>query len=256
MTTELLPPFPQLQFVSARLTPSSPFLIMKKMEPLLTSVDAVLFDLDGTLVETNIDFPLMKREMLALAVQAGLTSEAVQGLDILAVVETADHFLASQGKTGDSARLRSRAMNILEEIEVHHANLTKEIPFAREMFEELRTRFIRIGIVTRNCRRASEISLAITRLQPDILICREDTKRHKPHPEQLYKALSHLNARPRNSIMVGDHIMDIQSGKAAGMKTIGFLRETRHEGFFDEIAPDLVARDLHEVLDAIIRRDS
>ena len=100
------------------------------------------------------------------------------------------------------------------------------------------------------------MSLHITGISADILICREDTNNHKPHPEPILLALSKLHADPRNSIMVGDHIMDVQCGKAAGTKTIGFVRPDRADDFFACVDPDFVTRDLREVLDAIIHRDS
>ena len=227
-----------------------------RMKPLLSDVDAVLFDLDGTLVETNIDFPLMKREVVALAVESGLPAEEVQGLDILGVLARTVEFLTASGRPSDAGQVRSRGMDILEEIELRHASDTQEIAFAKELVDHLRGCGIGIGIVTRNCRRASEISLSITGICADVVICREDSNNHKPHPEPILLALSTLHADPRNSIMVGDHIMDVQAGKAAGMKTIGFLREDRPRDFFDEVAPGLVACDLREVLDAIIGRDS
>jgi HAD superfamily hydrolase (TIGR01509 family) len=222
------------------------------MKPLLSNVESVLFDLDGTLVETNIDFPLMKREMMRLAVDAGISAEDIQGLDILGVTDSAVRFLKDQGKSQDARRLRSEAMRILEEIEFRHANETQEIPFARELVSHFRDCGIAIGIVTRNCRPASELSLRIADIQADVLICREDSANHKPHPEPVLLALARLNADPRNSVMVGDHIMDVQGGKAAGTKTIGFLRPTRADDFFDSVAPDFVTRDLREVLCAII----
>lgn len=222
------------------------------MKLLLSNVESVLFDLDGTLVETNIDFGLMKREMLRLATDAGLAAEDVQGLDILGVVDSAVQFLKEQGKSTGAEQLRAEAMSILEEIELRHANETQEIPFAKELVSRLRKHGIGIGIVTRNCRAASELSLGIANIHADVLICREDSTNHKPHPEPVLLALAQLNANPRNSVMVGDHIMDVQGGKAAGTKTIGFLRPDRADDFFDPVAPDLVTRDLKEVLSAII----
>lgn len=229
---------------------------MEVMKPLLEKVEAVLFDLDGTLVETNIDFPLMRREMIALAAEQGMDPGGLEALDILAIVEMAAAHLVSGGQRGKAEALRERAMAILEEIELRHARDTREIPFAREVIEELGGLGVGIGIVTRNCRRASEISLEIARIAPDVLVCREDAARHKPHPDPLYLALGVLEARAEASVMVGDHLMDIQSGKAAGMRTIGVLREERPEGFFAGVDPDFVARDLREVLHAIVRRDS
>ena len=226
------------------------------MKPLLSTVDSILFDLDGTLVETNIDFAAMKREMVALAAEAGMAPREVEGLDILGVIDSTTAFLANEGKAGEAAELRCRAMSILEEIELRHARDTQEIPFAKDLTDRLRARGIGVGIVTRNCRRASELSLSITGIGADVLVCREDSLNHKPHPEPILLALSVLHADPRNSVMVGDHIMDVQGGKAAGTKTIGFLREHRADDFFDSIEPDFVTRDLKEVLDAIIHRDS
>jgi len=226
------------------------------MTSLPKPVDAVLFDLDGTLVETNIDFPLMKREVLALAARHGLDTGGLVELDILGVVERAAELLISSGRHEDAEDLRITAMRKLEEIEMRHARDTRQIPFARELVGCLSQRGIRVGIVTRNCRRASETALAIVGISPDVLVCREDSQRHKPHPEPLRMALDALAARPDASVMVGDHLMDIQSGKAAGMATIGFLRDCRPIDFFAQVQPDLVVRELAEVLRAIVGCDS
>ena len=110
--------------------------------------------------------------------------------------------------------------------------------------------------MTRNCRKASEISLKVAGIVPNVMICREDSHRHKPHPEPLHMALGALGASAEASIMAGDHIMDIESGKAAGLKTIGFLRDHRPDDFFAAVGPDFVARNLQEVLRAIIDSDS
>lgn len=226
------------------------------MKPLLPRVDAVLFDLDGTLVETNIDFPRMRREMTDLAVEAGLERSEVEGLDILAIVDRAADHLIEHDRAHDAGALRERAMSILRDMEVHHARDAAEIPFAKELLTQLRGRGIGVGIVTRNCREASLMALEAAGIDHNVLICREDTQRRKPHPDPLHAALQALNARPEASIMVGDHLMDVQSGKAAGLVTIAFLRDTRPDDFFHEVGPDLTVRSLEEVLHAIVGCDS
>lgn len=218
-------------------------------------VDAVLFDLDGTLVETNIDFPLMKREMVALAINAGADLDDVRGLDILAVIDHTVDKLKSRDLHSEATTLHRRAMAILEEIELTHADAAREIPFAREIVTELKAHGIGVGIVTRSCRTASETSLRFAGIEPDVMLCREDTLHHKPHPEPLMVALNALCAKPEAAIMVGDHIMDIQGGKAAGLKTVGFLHNARPSDFFENVSPDFVARSLKEVLHAIIDCD-
>ncbi len=225
------------------------------MKPLVAALDAVLFDLDGTLVDTHIDFALMKREMMSLAMATGLPEDAVTGLDILGIARAAAaHVSATDGQAAADA-IYSRAMSVLESIELRHAGNTEPVAYAGEAISLIREHGGRIGVVTRNCRKASELSLSIAGIIPEVLICREDCFNHKPHPEPVLLALEQLGAKPGNSIMVGDHIMDVQGGKAAGLATIGFLREDRPRDFFDCVKPDFVAYSLREVMSAIIDCD-
>lgn len=225
---------------------------MELMIHLFSNLKAALFDLDGTLVETNIDFPLMKREMVALALTYGLRRSDVEPMDILAIVNAIHTHLAESDKNAaDNAR--QRALMILEEIELRHSADAREIPGASELIEALNNRKIKVGIVTRNCRAASEKSLELTGIAADILVCREDVQRTKPAPDQLFYALDGLSASPEHSVMVGDHLMDIAAGKAAGMRTIGVLTIGRPTDFFDPIAPDAVANNIGEILSAVIR---
>jgi len=210
------------------------------------NIDAVLFDLDGTLVETDIDFSLMRREMWALAERHGISTDEVQGLDILAIID----FVVARL---NNAQIRQEAFQILEKIEMNHCRQAKLVPHAIELLEAIRLAGMKTGIVTRNCRNAVQISMALTGITADVLLTRDDVPDTKPHPDHLLKALEMLNVRPENAIMVGDHRMDIQGGKAAGMKTVGFLRPGRPEDFFEPARPDIVIRDLGELLTRLRR---
>ena len=221
------------------------------MKRVLEGVEAVLFDLDGTLVETNIDFPRMKREMLALANKYGVDSAAARSLDILGVVTLIEESLRQRGDAELAGKAKEEAMRTLEEIELAHSETAREIASARELIEALGSHGVKVGIVTRNCRRASELSLRVAGLDTGLLLlAREDTPKTKPHPDHLLTALDRLGARPDRSVMIGDHLMDIAAGKAAGMRTIGFLAPDRPRDFFDAANPDAVALTLREVIDA------
>jgi phosphoglycolate phosphatase len=71
--------------------------------------------------------------------------------------------------------------------------------------------------------------------------------RVKPDPEHLLAAAAALGVAPERALMVGDHVMDVRAGRAAGMGTVGLLGPERPSGFFDGEAPDLVVRDLREL---------
>ncbi|MDI6829305.1 MAG: HAD family hydrolase [Armatimonadota bacterium] len=213
------------------------------MDNLFKDVRAVLFDLDGTLVETNIDFALMRRELIALAESYGIPAQEVANLDLLAIVE----YVATRTNTSADA-IRAEAFKKLEEIELTRIDEAKEIPGAKELVGFLQSQGIRIGIVTRNCRNAADISLKKAGISADVLLTRDEVKNTKPHPDHLLEALKALGAKPSEAIMIGDHWMDVRGGRAAGTRVIGFLRSDRPDDFFDREKPDLIVHSLAELL--------
>jgi phosphoglycolate phosphatase len=217
------------------------------MKYLFDGVLAVLFDMDGTLVETNIDFGLMKREMLDLASEYGIPASDLAALDILGIVRAATERLELTYRYHESRSLRTRAFTRLEEIEVRHSENAFAIDGALDLLAMLKESGIRVGIVTRNCRRAVEISMRRTGVWADVLLTRDDVPKTKPDPDHLLHALDLLNVGQGDAVMIGDHWMDVMAGRAAGMRTVGFLRPDRHDGFFDSCAPDLLIRDLMEL---------
>lgn len=227
------------------------------MKQVLQGLEAVLFDLDGTLVETNIDFPLMKREMLALADRLGLDSQPARTMDILAIVDYIQEKIEDRDGHDRAVSAGNEAMAKLREIELSHSENATEIASARDLIEALKAHGVKIGIVTRNCRQAGLISLEASGLGVDfIMLAREDVRKTKPHPDHLLEALRLLDASPEKSIMVGDHWMDVEGGKAAGMRTIGLLSPDRPRDFFNAVNPDAVVESLQEILDALIDLNS
>ena len=69
----------------------------------------------------------------------------------------------------------------------------------------------------------------------------------KPDPLHLRLALDQLRTPPEQAVMVGDHVMDVLGGKAAGTRTLGILTPERPEDFFTPAAPDGVIRALPEL---------
>lgn len=205
---------------------------------------AVLFDLDGTLVETHIDFPAMTRAMEQLARKAGVPEEVTEGKDILGLVDAAAEDVNRRG--GDGLALRRAAFAELEAMEVAgcaHPNL---LAGTGELLAALLGRRIKVGIVTRNCRRVSVGLLARFALPHHLLLTRDDVARTKPNPEHLWEALRLLGEPPDAAAMVGDHWMDVQAGVRAGCAaTLGVLG--KHDaGWFAPCPPTALARDLAE----------
>lgn len=221
---------------------------MAVMSGFFTNVHAVLFDLDGTLIDTNIDFPLMQKEMHALANSCGIAESRIKELDILAIVDYIVSSLKADSQEERARLVRKKALNKLEEIEVAHSGNARLVKGTPELLQRLREACIKIGIVTRNCSRAVERSIVHTGLSFDILLTRDDVPYVKPHPDHILRALAMLDIRPEEAVTVGDHTLDVRCGRAAGTKTVGFLRKRRPDDFFDAEQPDIVIRDLSELL--------
>lgn len=209
---------------------------------------AVLFDLDGTLVITHIDFPAMRVAVEAVALAAGMQREALVGVDILGIARRAvEHARAAGGE--EAARVvAAQAEEAMIAAELRGLEGAGPAPFAIEVLQALADAEIRVGIVTRNCRRATDAVLAMAGIASPVILTRDDVPRCKPDPGHLLAALERLGVPPAAAVMVGDHPMDVAGGRAAGMRTVGVRLAGRPADTFDAARPDLVIDDLRGLL--------
>jgi phosphoglycolate phosphatase len=99
---------------------------------------------------------------------------------------------------------------------------TKLLPNAKEAILNAK-KFARLGIVTTKTARYSKELMQHFGLMDyfEVLIGREDVINPKPHPEPILKAIHLMKANKENTFMVGDTCLDILSAKEAGIKAIG-----------------------------------
>ncbi len=207
-------------------------------EPLLR---AVLFDLDGTLVRTFIDFPTMRREVHALSERAGTVAATAGEEDILEVVAKMTAALPPV----EGAAARREAYAVLEALEEAGCAHPEAIPGASAFLRELRTLGVGTAIITRNCRRVAERLLARMDLPHDVLIAREDTPEFKPHPAPVCAACARLDIPADRAAMVGDLWADIAAGRAARVAvTVGIRWPDHPADRFARCRPDVEVSSL------------
>lgn len=189
---------------------------------------AVLFDLDGTLLDTAPDFAVVLNRMLREHDRAPLPFGQIRATvshGARALVQLA--FGLADGEPGFET-LRSRLL------ELYESGLAVETtPFdgMRELLAGLATRGIAWGVVTNKPHYLAAPLLARMALEPPaaVLVCPDHVSRTKPDPEPLLLACHQLGCEPGRSIYVGDHARDIEAGRRAGMLTIaaawGYLAE-------------------------------
>ena len=181
---------------------------------------AVLFDLDGTLIDTAADFiriiqqmcrdeqrPVVESEIIRTQVSEG--ARAMVKLVYPEMDVTDPVFLAH----------RQRFLNTYGDNIVVDTNLFEGM---YPLLEELEAHQIPWGIVTNKPRGLSELLLAALNLTERcaVLVCPEDVSKTKPDPEPMYLAAKQLNLEARDIIYVGDHPRDIDAGRNAEMYTI------------------------------------
>ena len=181
---------------------------------------AVLFDLDGTLIDTAADFiriiqqmcrdeqrPVVEAEIIRTQVSEG--ARAMVQLVYPEMDVTDPVFLAH----------RQRFLNTYGDNIVVDTNLFEGM---YPLLEELEAHQIPWGIVTNKPRGLSELLLAALNLTERcaVLVCPEDVRNTKPDPEPMYLAAKQLDLDAKDIIYVGDHPRDIDAGRNADMYTI------------------------------------
>lgn len=212
-----------------------------------SSIDTVIFDFDGTLARLNIDFDQMRREVASLIERRGVDARGLQNRFVLEMIDEVHDLLAVNSKDG-AASFTREACRIIEYIEVEAARRGALFDGTKALLSGLRKASLGAGIITRNCKNA------VRTVFPDILdycpvvVCRDDVRRVKPHPEQINLALSGFGGIPGRSIMIGDHPIDIETGKNAGTRTAGVLTGHFCKEDFLQAGADLVLSEAPEIL--------
>lgn len=224
------------------------------MSPLFinhTAVDTVIFDFDGTLAKLNIDFDEMRRLISELVSAYGIDHQILRHRFVLEIIDEAGVLLQSHSLRKSEAFIRE-AYRIIEGIEVEAAGRGELFAETKHLLTVLTESSIHTGVITRNCARAVHTVFPDVSIYCSVVICRDDVKHVKPHPEHLMLALKQAGGHPAQSIMIGDHPVDIETGRNAGTLTAGVLTGHFSEADFIRAGADLVfpqASDILKLLD-------
>lgn len=184
----------------------------------LEGLEAILFDMDGTLVVSSYDWPEIRRRL-------GISGGSI--LDELAELSEPE---------------RSRKFAELEEIEMSASHHATEAPGARELLELLHDRGLGTALVTNNTAAAAEQLIRRFDLRFDVVITRDDGA-WKPSGEPLRRAADALHVPCERCLAVGDSHFDLEAAIDAGCGRIGLVGPAA-EAFGDEVDlafPDIAA---------------
>ena len=182
-------------------------------------VRGIIFDLDGTLVDSQLDFEAIRREM-CLPSQAPIL-EALQRSPL--------------GPELD------RMHAVLRSHELRSAQRATLFDGVAEFLRWMDQRRLPRAILTRNSRECTEIVISRLGLQFSCVLTREDAP-PKPDPAGLLAICDQWRLPPAEVVFCGDYLFDLQAGRRAGMRTILFAPADLPD-FADQA--DLVLREFH-----------
>lgn len=187
----------------------------------------VIFDLDGTLVDSRLDFDAIRRDV-------GLPpgQPILEALDRMPPGEQRDRFL-----------------DILRQHESRGANQATPMPGVFEFLAALGERGMGSAVLTRNSRESTEQTLQRLGLALSPVMTRDDVP-PKPDPSGLIDICAEWGVEPEEVIYIGDFLFDIQAGRNAGTWTMLYVPDGRPD-YADQA--DFVVQDFREALKIVGR---
>jgi HAD superfamily hydrolase (TIGR01509 family) len=181
-------------------------------------VEAVLLDLDGTLLDSNDQHAKAWVDAFA---EAGIETsfESVRELIGVGGAQIAEHIAKVRADDPKNARLCERADEILHE---RYLSEIQPQPCAFELVAKLRERGFRIAIATSTSAKNLPVLLSILGIEDLVDACTnaDDVERAKPAPDVVCAALEKIGARAERAIMIGDTPYDVKAARAAGVAII------------------------------------
>ena len=210
----------------------------------------VIFDLDGTLINAyravyrSINFALKKSGF-----------PRVDALTIRRSVGWGDRHLITKfvGK--------ENLDKVLPVYRRHHQRALKNgttlLPGARKLLNRLKKNKYKMAVASNRPTRFSRLILKQLRIKDyfDYVLCADKLKQGKPHPEILQKILKKFFLKPNQAFYVGDMVIDLQAGRAAGVKTIAVATGSCTKKELARLKPYAVISRVDEVSDLVLKKE-
>jgi len=205
------------------------------------SIHTILFDLDGTLIDTN-DLIIASFEHTFEQHSLTFTKEEI--------IEFNGPPLADTFRTIDPLQAEQMIETYREHNFRVHDDYVKAFPHVVETVKALKKSGFKLGIVTTKMRKGVNKGLTLTGLDKlfDTIITLDDVEHAKPHPEPVKKALAELKVTADTALMVGDNHHDIIAGKSAGTLTAGVAWAYKGKERLMAYEPTYMLDDIRDIL--------
>lgn len=203
---------------------------------------ALLFDFDGTLLDTNELIIQTFMHVLEEKFPGQYSPQDCIKFIGPSLIETFEQITPNEV---DEMIKKYREWN-----HAHHDELVTEFDGVVPALEKLNELGIRLAIVSTKRRETIERGLDLmgARHLFEFWVGINDVKNVKPHPEPVLLAIDKLGVHKDDVIMIGDNYHDIEAGKNAGVKTAGVSWSIKGEDFLKQYNPDYILQHMSDLL--------
>ncbi len=188
-------------------------------------IKAVIFDLDGTLKEFNLDIKACRTKIISLLTQRGFSRSLFSlnetAFDMLVKVKK---YLTAKGmEKQEFAKIKDMIFSVVEDFELEAARTAKIFAGIPETLKALRDMKLEIALCTISSEKTTNYILKRFHLEQffDAVITRDSVFEVKPHPKHLEAALDALKVRSQEAVLVGDSVKDIECAIQLNVLAVG-----------------------------------
>jgi phosphoglycolate phosphatase len=185
------------------------------MELPVLAIEAVIFDLDGTLAHFNLDYKALRSEVRTYLMSIGVPASLLDvNESIFEMLKKAEIYVKNSSKSAQAFdEVRVQALTIAEKYEMEAASTTSLLTGAVETLKSLKKMNLKMGLCTTSSQKAADYILQRFKIDSffGVVVPRDKVKYVKPHTEQFELALKTLGVKAKSAVIVGDSVVDMQS---------------------------------------------
>ncbi|MCW4049991.1 MAG: HAD family hydrolase [Candidatus Bathyarchaeota archaeon] len=219
--------------------------------------NAVVFDLDGTLVESKINYEKMGEEIKLLLDRMGMKEHIEDRRKAYMVTHGGAETLLKYGLPPENLESTLTELNqLMNSIELEALSTMTLKPNAEATVKQLNNSGYRLGIATRSHGLYAHKSLDMFKLKRYFhgILGRDEVPYPKPDPRHLLDTIKLVGSTPEETLYIGDTTTDLTTAKAADVKFIGYWRDEQWAQRLLDSGCKKIIKDLWEII-ALVKNE-